>query len=61
MGKMLFWTLPIITTCNCTFIEKRKYVEVLAVVDATRPGDFGGMGFLQGHKKGEYTKVRHRP
>jgi hypothetical protein len=45
MGKMLFWTLPIITICNCTFVEKRKYVEVLAVVDTTSPGDFGGMAW----------------
>ena len=31
-------------------------MEVLVVVDTPRQGDFGGIGFLQGHKEGDIQK-----
>jgi len=33
-------------------------VEVLAVVNTTWPGDFGGMRVLQSHKGEKYKRLR---
>jgi hypothetical protein len=47
---------------NCTTGGRKENksgiegVEVLVVVDTPRQEDFGGTGFLQGHKRGDIQK-----
>jgi len=47
--------------CNRTFVENRKYVEVLAAVGTLWQGDFWRQEGLTESKKGGSKKVGRRP